>query len=294
MPCYHPIQAWMIPGNAARKSKVFFNLADSPIPPSYLTPVKLPCGKCIGCRLERSRQWAMRCVYESQLHRENCFITLTYDDACCPRDMSLVPRDLQLFFKRLRKTYSEKRIRFFACGEYGEHTLRPHYHACLFGIDFTKGMKRKTVETETGIKVVKFNSDLNRVWGLGNTFVGSMTFESAAYVARYCTKKVLGAAADAHYNGRVPEFVRMSRRPGIGGTWFDCYGLQSMRLDTCVSRGVACRPPKYFDKLTERIDAVLMASLREKRIANLIDIEPAELRRMEEVRYLNLTRKRGF
>src|SRR3954449_8205389 len=87
----------------------------------------LPCGQCIGCRLERSRQWAMRCVHENKMHPRSSFVTLTYDDKNIPPAGSLSKRDFQLFMKRLRKSQSNP-LRFFACGEYGETTHRPHYH----------------------------------------------------------------------------------------------------------------------------------------------------------------------
>jgi hypothetical protein len=97
--------------------------------------LELPCGQCIGCRLERSRQWAMRCLHESSLYDRNAFVTLTYDDEHLPPGGSLNYPDFQRFMKRLRKN-SKSPIRFYMGGEYGESTLRPHFHVCLFGYDF--------------------------------------------------------------------------------------------------------------------------------------------------------------
>ena len=108
-----------------------FNPRDSHAPDD---PVRVPCSKCIGCRLERSRQWAVRCVHEASLYENNSFITLTYRDDCIPENGSLDPDAFQKFLKRLR--YYAGPFRFFGCGEYGEKTKRPHYHACLFNFDF--------------------------------------------------------------------------------------------------------------------------------------------------------------
>ena len=132
MVCYHPITAWRsLEGRGANgKWPLVFNKRDG-----YCDlEVQVPCGQCVGCRLERSRQWAIRCVHEASLHSRNCFITLTYDDAHLP-GISLVPRDYVLFMKRLRKMFGAG-IRFFHCGEYGSINFRPHHHAIIFNFDF--------------------------------------------------------------------------------------------------------------------------------------------------------------
>ena len=131
MPCYSPVKGWLARvKNASGKRSVVFSFRDG----LSDRPCSVPCGRCIGCRLERSRMWAVRCVHEAQLHSRNCFITLTFDDAHLDKSGSLVKRDFVLFMKRLRKRFG--RVRFFHCGEYGSQLSRPHHHACLFGFDF--------------------------------------------------------------------------------------------------------------------------------------------------------------
>ena len=137
MPCYHPIPAYRSPRCLDLKSgkpKIFFKEIQVKAWPGYES-FEVPCGQCIGCRLERSRQWAMRCCHEASLYDLNCFITLTYDPEHLPPDGSLVLDHFQRFMKRLRKRFGSG-IRFFHCGEYGEKFARPHYHACLFNFDF--------------------------------------------------------------------------------------------------------------------------------------------------------------
>lgn len=207
----------------------------------------VPCGRCIGCRLERSRQWAVRCFHESQMHENNCFITLTYSDKFLPPGgyirPTLVPRDLELFWKRFRKECGNG-IRYFACGEYGENNFRPHYHACVFGFDFPD---KKFLSSSNDNSL--YTSDLlSRLWAFGNTVIGDCTFNSAAYVARYIIGKKLGRDSRFYSDHFLePEFVRMSRRPGIGKSWYDKYKTDVYPHDRVVVRGVKCRPPRYYD-----------------------------------------------
>lgn len=152
--------------------------------------IEVPCGQCIGCRLERSRQWALRCVHEASLHDENCFITLTYDPEHLPiyfRDDgpalgTLCKEDFQNFMKRLRERIGTK-IRFFHCGEYGEQLGRPHYHAIIFGYDFAD---KTPIEVSDGGHNQFVSEMLTEVWGKGRCTIGAVTFDSAAYVARDC------------------------------------------------------------------------------------------------------------
>lgn len=211
-------------------------------------PVTVPCGRCIGCRLERSRQWAIRCICEAQMHDRNSFITLTYDDQHLVYGGAehgiLVPRHIELFWKRLRKRLGK--FRYFACGEYGDKSNRPHYHACIFGLDFKD---KKLWSSKDGVNL--YTSDiLNNEWKHGNCIIGDVTFESAAYVARYIMKKRLGKSASSYKEeGITPEFVRMSRRPGIGSAWFDKYSEDVYPHGVMtIKGGLRCQPPKYFDR----------------------------------------------
>lgn len=219
-------------------------------------PIEIPCGQCFCCRLERSRQWAIRCVHESQLHDNSVFVTLTYGADCNP--VSLEYRDFQLFLKRLRKV---KPCRFYMCGEYGEQFQRPHFHALLFGCFFED--RQVLSELPSGSKLYR-SALLERLWPHGFSSIGDVTFESAAYVARYCMKKLTGPAAKAHYEAvdgftgeivdRVPEFNKMSLKPGIGAGWFAKFGSEVYPNDYVVLRGIKMRPPKYYDGLLERSD----------------------------------------
>lgn len=225
----------------------------------------IPCGKCVGCLLERSRQWAIRCEHERQTSSEACFITLTYAPKHLVRNdnnvPTLYPRDLQLFIKKLRKHFEPTKIRFFACGEYGGETYRPHYHALLFGIDFlnrhlyTKENKELLTfyKTNPNGDSLYHSSILNRIWGLGDCLIGNATFESAAYVARYIVDKKYGPAAGYYRENLIePEFVRMSRRPGIGHEWFKKYQSDVFPKDTIIIRGgIKSHPPKYYTKIYE-------------------------------------------
>lgn len=214
----------------------------------------LPCGRCIGCRLERSRQWAMRCVHESELYDKNCFITLTYNPDNLPVDGSLDVSMFQKFMKRLRKRYEVldddgklvpgTGIRFFHCGEYGAELSRSHYHAILFNHDFED---KKYMSTKNGNRLYR-SAILEELWPYGFCTVGDVTFESAAYVARYICKKINGPKAESHYGSKAPEYATMSRRPGIGMRWIENFGREVYRDDFVVFRGQKMKPPKAYDK----------------------------------------------
>lgn len=254
MPCYKPLRAWHSKFiNPSGKRSMVFSRASAIQPDD---PIDLPCGQCIGCRLERSRQWAVRCCHEAQLYKDNCFITLTYNDKYIPIDRSLDVSVFQKFMKRLRFKYGEG-IRFFHCGEYGELNGRPHYHACLFNFDFPD-KKLWKISNNNRLYVSK---SLDELWGFGFCTIGDVTFESAAYVARYIMKKITGDAAEQHYEyidqttgeifQRKPEYTTMSRRPGIGKGFFDQFSTDIFPHDYVVINGKKIRPPKYYDGLLE-------------------------------------------
>lgn len=211
-------------------------------------------------------------THESKLHKENCFITLTYDQEHLPRDYSTDVSHFQLFMKRLRKKYDEKKIRFYHCGEYGDTFRRPHYHAILFGFDFPDKKFKGT--TDRGDHT--YNSEsLTSLWGKGLTELGSFTFESAAYVARYCTKKITGDKAQKHYEylnpltgeliQQKPEYATMSRRPGIGKEWYDKYGKETYDSDSLVIRGKEMQPPKFYDNLLDKENPKLLKRIKKIR-----------------------------
>jgi len=242
VPCYYPLKAIQsLTPNRKGVREISFQRFSSLLRGYEL--VQLPCGQCIGCRLERSRQWAMRCVHEASLHEKNSFITLTYNDEHLPANGGLSLYDFQCFMKRFRKRFGF--MRFFHAGEYGDKNKRPHYHAIIFGFDFPD---KKLFKSRGGIRV--FTSEiLESLWGKGFCTVGEVTFESAAYVARYVLKKVTGAAADAHYGGRCPDYVTMSRRPGIAAGWYEKNktGVYVDDSDFIIMRGRKMKPPRFYD-----------------------------------------------
>ena len=230
-------------------------------------PLELPCGQCIGCRIKHSRTWALRCVHEALMHRANSFITLTYDPEHLPKDLSVSVEDWQLFAKRLRKT---GKFRFFHCGEYGSENLRPHYHAIIFGRDFSGDRVYYRGRPPRQLFV---SPTLSKAWGKGFVSIGDVTYQSAAYVARYALKKRTGDQAEAAYTRvdhetgecwRVkPEYVTMSRRPGIGATWFEKYASDVYPDDVVIHDGKRFRPPRFYDG---KIDEDLLLSLKAKRL----------------------------
>ncbi|AXH73031.1 MAG: replication initiator protein [Microviridae sp.] len=277
MPCFHPLNGFL---HMSGKG-ISFNPRSGYVD----RPMQVPCGKCIGCRLERSRQWAARCMHEASLHPFNCFLTLTYDDDHMPPGQTLVKKHMQDFFKRLRKSIHPHKISHFYCGEYGDQTKRPHYHALLFGYDFPD--KRIYKKAAQGYL---FRSDtLDSLWSFGLCSIGSLTFESAAYVARYSLKKINGEPAAQHYQGRVPEFLGMSTRPAIGLRWIQKWHADTYPSDTVVTRGHETKPPAYYDKVLKRNDPGLYASIKRERELEALKPEnnlhttPARLAAREEV-----------
>lgn len=261
MPCYHPLQGYRSNSvNPSGKRSIVFNKNEGYVD----RPVHLPCGRCIGCRLERSRQWAIRIMHEAQLYDSNSFLTLTYSDEFLPADGGLVKKHFQDFMKRVRRridygnvaglnTDPNKKVRYFHCGEYGEEFNRPHYHACMFNLDFTD---KEVIKSHRGVHYYR-SSTLEELWPHGHSMVGELTFESAAYVARYVVKKITGERADWYYNeidqdtGEIlrelePEYATMSRRPGIGKEWFDKFKGDVFPGDFVVMRGHKMKPPKFY------------------------------------------------
>lgn len=245
MPCYHPLPGWLSKERGASgKRAVVFKAALG----FKDRQVSVPCGRCIGCRLERARQWAMRCMHEASCWDRNCFITLTYDDAHVPQGETLVPEHFVLFMKRLRKARGEG-VRFFQCGEYGEQLGRPHHHALLFNCDFAD----RRLHSGTGDSSLYVSAELERLWPYGFSSIGEVTFESAGYVARYALKKVTGPEARMWYGPKVPEYLTMSRRPGVGRFWLDKFSSEVYRSDSVIVNGRPSKPPRYYDDVMAKL-----------------------------------------
>lgn len=253
MACLGPLTAYL-PKSDANDKRLVFKKNDS----HSGIPVQVPCGKCIECKLEHSRQWAVRCMHEKRMHTDAAFLTLTYDNDHLPSGGTLVKRDLQLFMKRLRTMHTGSGLRFFACGEYGEKSKRPHYHVLMLSHSFNdlRPAARVFQSRSRSDKYTLYQSKtLSKLWTAGSSLVGDVTFDSCAYVARYCTKKITGPIAAAHYNGRLPEFLVMSLRPGIGMTYLLKYHSELIAHDTVIVNGHQTSLPRYYDvKLTDNLD----------------------------------------
>jgi len=294
MPCYSPLKGWKDSETGGIKFRA----------EGASTRMEVACGQCLGCRLDRSRMWAARIVHEASLHefeRGNCFVTLTYrDEVECtyeqlangyhiPSDWSLHKSHFQKFMKRLRKHFAPDKIRFFHCGEYGnrcKHGLdlelvgcpmcnvgRPHYHAILFNCSFDD----LEVYSEKLGEPRYTSPTLEKIWKYGFVDVGEVTFESAAYVARYCLKKVNGVMGDDHYmqtdldgcaSWVAPEYSTMSRRPGIGKEWFDKYSSDCFPSDEVPvpGSGVFKKVPRYYAELFETADPLSYEQIKEMRL----------------------------
>lgn len=275
MPCYKPLDAYHAPGG------ISFNRSES-----FGTPVSLPCGQCIGCRLEKAKEWALRCHHESIMHRDNSFVTLTYDDHHIPDHRNLHYPHFQKFLRKLRKKL-KKPVRFYMCGEYGDrcekHSInscpecgpiqRPHYHAILFGVRFEDSYLWAVRE---GNRVYR-SPTLEKLWEHGNSEIGSVTFQSAGYVARYIIKKQNGERAQIYdvadqetgeiITRRVAPFTRMSLKPGIGKSWYDKHKSDLWPHDFAVlPDGRETSVPRYYRELLEKENPALAAQLRAKRV----------------------------
>lgn len=288
MSCYHPLKGFKIGVNPSGKPQYkitgydvigvkFENgvwkdchelLKTDLFTPMVTESIDIPCGHCIGCYLDRSRQWADRCMIEASYHEHNCFLTLTYDDFHLPAAGSLVDedgvvfsdspfhplvkRDLQLFMKSLRKRIAPVKCRFFACGEYGSHTFRPHYHMILFGYDFSddRVLYKKNFNGDA-----LYNSPtLDACWKRGHAVIADVTWNTCAYVSRYCLKKRNNDLTDFYDSfDLTPEFTLMSRKPGIARQYYDdfkekIYSTEEIFISD-ANGSKKLRPPKYFDKL---------------------------------------------
>lgn len=259
MACYSPLDGFRSRElNESGKRSIVFDFRKG----FQDMPVTVPCGQCIGCRLEKSRQWAMRCVHEASLYDDNCFITLTYNDDNLPADGGLDKSAFPKFMKRLRKRFSDERIRYYHCGEYGGKFHRPHYHALLFGFD----LPDKNVIPSDAEYPVWESEILEDVWGKGFTEVGSVNFDSASYVTQYVTQKVVGSIAPWYYDGLEPEYATMSRRPGIGSGWYEQFKCEVYAADSVIVKGKEVKPPRFYDFQFESTDPARMAAIKRARV----------------------------
>lgn len=238
-------------------------------------------------------------THESQMHPTNCTLTLTYDDKNLPQNGSLVPDDHADFIRSLRKRTGRK-VRYFHCGEYGGSSLRPHYHTVLFGYDFPDKVYAKN--SPSGHPLYRSPS-LEKTWTKGIALIGSLTFESAQYAAKYATKviNVSKRTDEASYKrwlqkyervdpatGEIhqvePEYCSMSRKPGLGREWLKKYWRDIYPADYVVMKGQKMPVPRYYDKVLEQMDPQLLEEVKERRAMERDKTNDAEerLRAMEQ------------
>lgn len=272
MPCYSPLRGFASRHLTANgKRKITFDRSGGYVD----MPMTVPCGSCIGCRIDRSRQWALRCVHESKSHARSSFLTLTYNDQNLPPGNSLVKSDLQNFFKRLRNSCGP--FRYYACGEYGEKDNRPHYHVICFGLDFSEDRKKFTTNSR-GDYLYK-SQNLTDIWDKGHCLLGLFNYSTAAYTARYCMKKMTGKDSALHYT-RVdlstgeeyqvlPEFALMSLKPGIGADWYEKYKKDAFPSDFLIHEGKKHSVPRYYADKLKREDETTYKVVKTKRKVHL-------------------------
>lgn len=291
MPCNKPLKAVQLPDGRVQvvRRNEWVN-----------KPLDLACGQCLGCRIDARQAWAVRCVHEARTHKRNSYVTLTYSDEHLPANGSLCKRHWQLFAKRLRKNIGP--FRYLHCGEYGDETLRPHYHACLFGIDFWDDQIH--VKTSKGYRLFSSPS-LDRTWGMGHVWIGEMTWRTAEYVAGYVMKKMTKRQeknSDEYERidtstGEVhqvePEYITMSRNPGLGAEFLKTFNKDIYSDDQVIVDGRRFRPPKYYDKKQPLEVREKLTAERFKKL-NKEELRPHRLRTKEhllELKQRNITRE---
>ena len=255
---------------------------------SHPTHGPLKCGQCIECRLAYSREWAIRITHEQMMHEKSCMLNLTYDDDHLPKHGQLVKADLQKFFKRLRK--AGYKFRYVASGEYGEQTRRPHFHIALFGVDFD--FDRLLFGRASGGDRTYTSCTAARYWPQGNHLIGTLNFESAAYIARYILKKIkasdkvmpLPLYVDKEEGEMIfpnPEFLIMSK--GISKGWFKDYFMSDVFPTGSVitAQGSRAPVPRYYKTLLKELGHDLSLDMQFRSSARA-DLE------VEQKRYENL------
>jgi len=288
MPCFHPVIGYRSKWGTLQASELG---AVSPV------PVVRACDGCVGCRVQKTSEWAARAVLELRSFADSCFITLTYSPEHLPYASSLSPYDLETFWKRLRTNHYRSLcaaaklagapkpavpvIRYLACGEYGPKRQRPHYHAVVFGYRPSDGVEFK----RTSFGPLFTSAELSKAWeDKGFVTFGDVAYESAAYVASYVQKKLSGKLAERVYGTLQPPFARMSRRPGLGLEAVYSLGTEFWDDKMDVGGGRVAPVPRYFMNALKVSNPLLWGSIKERRkVADSVHKSPARLRVREQV-----------
>lgn len=295
MSCYRPLLGKF---QGYEEGKAQYKILPSSGIPAVYPDINVPCGHCIGCRLDKSRQWADRMMLELDHSKTAIFVTLTYDSlnvpvACALDDGSVLftldKRDVQLFMKRLRRTFDGREIRFYLAGEYGPATHRPHYHAILFGLSLSDFPDIKPVSKNSFGQFLYSSKKMYEIWKLGNVALAEVSWQTCAYVARYCVKKMSGDVSRETYDsyGVLPEFSLMSRRPGIAGF----YALEHPDLiekskqyfsdENGVTPRTSCPTPKFVFEKLELTNPELYDKIKSQRMIYARDKELIALSRTD-------------
>lgn len=259
MACYRPLECWRSRDvNDNGKRPVTFQL-HSGIAEDALS---VPCGKCAGCVKDAATAWSVRCYHEASLSDRNCFVTLTYAEDRCPG--SLVKSDVQKWLKRVRS--EGVKLRYFACGEYGGQTRRPHYHVLVFGQDFLEGSQKLGYDNK-----YYTSPFLDDSWGNGFVTVAPVDAGACFYVAGYSLKNI----------GCDDSFHLASRRPPIGDGWLDKYYDNVARLGFITIEGKRVPLPKAY--LSRERFGVEFDHIKENRKEYFRTLSPDDVWRNREV-----------
>lgn len=260
MTCFHPLEGYKSRRVSVNgKRGIVFSVRKGYVD----LPMKVPCGQCVGCRMDYSKMWAIRCIHEAKMNdQNNMFITLTYNNQNLPKYGSLVLKDLQKFIKRMRAYIYPTKMRYYACGEYGEKKSRPHYHVLIFGYVFDD-LEKMCISGKT----VFVSKKLSNLWKYGYSTVGEVNYDSASYTARYILKKQNGELAKSTYRyGQIKEFTVMSTKPGIGKMYYENNKEDFYSLDSIVLKGYKAKIPRYYDNMYDIEYPEKMKEIKKERV----------------------------
>lgn len=283
MGCNRPVEAYRVRFTTATDTWTEITFKKDP-KADVCETLQLPCGKCYGCKLEKAREWTTRIMHEVKMHDRNCFLTLTYNDEHLPD--GLEPDHFKRFIKKLRKLCYPQKVSYFMCGEYG-NLGRPHYHACIFGMDF----QDKIAWKKSGDNTLYRSPTLERLWSnkkkepLGFCTVGDLDYGSAAYVAGYVQKKQVGRSKEIDCvdpsTGEIykvhKEFQRMSLKPAIGKRFYQKWFSDLFPRDTCEVNGNVSKVPRYYTKLLKAEKPEMFEDLTFNRLKKKILHDPERL-----------------